>query len=114
MSSINATISAVNRALGRLGRKSDLKSSSVKRMEESILREAAAMVKPDLAAAIHMSINDIWNKPATLSAADKKIRQGKMREVLSIITPHDTPLERWLDGNALDPDVAPQATMAAE
>ena len=41
MSSVNAIIGAVNRAIDRLGRKSALKRDAVKELEESMLREAA-------------------------------------------------------------------------
>lgn len=100
MSSIDSIISSVTRAINRLGKKSEIRRDPVRLMEEAILREAQELVRSDLAECIEASIRDIWSKPMPLTADSKRIRQGKLREVLSIITPHDTPIEEFIRDRA--------------
>ena len=93
MSSINAIIGAVSRAIHRVGKKAEFRTDSTRQFEADLLDEAAVMTGPAFSVCLAQSINDIWNKPARITVDEKKKRQGQLREVLSLITPHDTPLE---------------------
>lgn len=97
MSSINAVIGAVVRAIDRAGLRSEIRSTSVKQFEEELLQEAMTLGGPVFEWALFLAIQDLWNKPRRITVDEKKKRQGALRELLSVITPHDTPIEMAIE-----------------
>lgn len=97
MSSIAAIIGAVVRAIDRAGLRSEIRSTSVKQFEEALLHEAADLGGPTFEWALFLAIQDLWNKPRRITVDEKKKRQGHLRELLSVITPHDTPIEMAIE-----------------
>ena len=97
MSSVNAIVGAVSRAIDRLGKKAEFRSDSAKAFEERLLEDAMEMAGPGFTPCLRSSINDIWNKPRRITVDEKKRRQGQLREILSLVTPHDAPLEKAIE-----------------
>lgn len=92
-----ALIGALSRAIARTGgaRTKVKGSDSIRAFEEGLLRVAAARFEgsPEIVAAIEIAIRDIWQKPLPPTVAEKQRRVGDLRQAISLLTVHDTPLE---------------------
>jgi hypothetical protein len=106
MSSPAAIISALNRAISRIGmsRTKFRGSEAVRAFEEALLREAAACVEgsPELVEVIEASIRDVWQKPLPPTVVEKQRRVGALRQAVSRLTVRDTPLEMAIERNRME------------